>query len=132
MTGAPVDGAALRRALDRASHQLVRDLEDRARILIGGLADLAPRAHASLPERLCLPDVADSGDKPLVEKRVADLSGRVAAQIRNHGVEVRRLGEDVRAEPADGVIVELQHRPVPENGFVLGASKDEPRATEQP
>ncbi len=132
MTGAPIDGAALRRAVYRASHQLVRCLENRPRVVIGGLADLAPRIDASPPERLRLPDVADSGDEPLVEKRVADVSGWVAAQTRKHAVDVRRLGEDVAAEPADGVIVELQHRPVPEDGFALGAPKDEPWTTEQP
>ena len=110
----------------------MRGLEDPPHLVIGGLADVAPRADASLPEGLRLPDVADSGDEPLVEKRVADLSGRVAAQIRSDGVEVRGLGEDVRAEPADGVVVELQHRPVPEDRFALRASEDQPWATEQP
>jgi hypothetical protein len=132
VTGAPVDRAALRRPLDRASHQLVRGPEDRPRLVVRGLGDPAPWADASLPERLRLPHVADSGDDPLVEKRVADLSGWIAAQIRNHGLEVWGLGEDVRAEPADGVTVELEHRPVPEHGFALGASEDEPRTTEQP
>jgi hypothetical protein len=132
VTGAPVDGAAVAAALDRGCHQLVRGLEDRPRLVIGGLAGLAPRADACFPKRLRLPDVADPRDQPLVEERVADLSGWVTAQIHHHGVDVRRLREDVRAEPADGVIVELQHRPVPEDGFALGPSKDEPRATEEP
>src|SRR6266513_1414601 len=62
---------------------------------------------------------------------VSNGAARLAAQVRNHRVQFRRLGEDVRPEPPDSAIVELEHRPVPEHGLALGAAQDEPRTSEQ-
>ena len=58
-----------------------------------------------MPERLGAPDVPDPGDQALVEQRVAELARRMlAAQARDHRLEVGRLGEDVRAEPPAGAV----------------------------
>src|SRR5579862_1599474 len=53
-SGAPVDVAELRRALDARGHQPVRGDEDGAELLVGDLDERAPRRDARLPEGLGL------------------------------------------------------------------------------
>ena len=63
----------------QAAIQLVRGLKNGPKLLVGGVGDSAPRRDARLPERFCLPDVADPGHEPLVEQRVANGPAGVAA-----------------------------------------------------
>ena len=54
-----------------------------------------------MPERLGLPDVPDPRDETLVEQRVAELARRMLGpQVRDHPVELGRVGQDVRARAA--------------------------------
>src|SRR2546430_2598847 len=64
--GAVVDDPAFAAGLDRGGHQLVRGLKNGAKLVLGGVADGAPRRDARLPERLRLPDASDPGHEPLV------------------------------------------------------------------
>ena len=102
-----------------------------AQLLVGDLRDAAPGRNAGLPQRLGLPQVADPGDRALVEKRFPDRAGAVAAQIRHHRLEGGRVGEDVGAEATQGAVVELEHRPVPEDGLALRTTQDQPRPADK-
>ena len=83
-----------------------------------------------MPERLRPPDVADARDEPLVEERIADLATAVsAAQIDEHLVEVRRLGEDVRPQPPKRPRMQLEYPPAVEDRLALCSAQHEPRAT---
>src|SRR5919197_2584525 len=131
VASALVDGAPLAAGLDRGGHQLVSSFQDRPELVARGLGDGAPWRDARLPKRLRLPDVADPGDETLIEQGIPDLARRVAADVRDDRLQVRRLREDVRTETADGAVVELQHRAVPQHGLALGAAENEPGAAEE-
>ncbi len=129
--GAVVDEAPLAARLDGSAHQLVRGLEHGSKLVIGDFGQRAPRRDARFPESLRLPEVADSRDEALVEQSIADRkAARDAPQVADHRVQIRRLRKDVRPEPTDGAVVELEHRAVPEHGFSLGAAEDEPGTSE--
>ena len=49
------------------------------------------------------------------------------AQVRDHGREVGRVGEDVRPKTARAARRELEHRPVPEDRLVALGPEHEPR-----
>jgi MerR family transcriptional regulator, light-induced transcriptional regulator len=68
---------------------------------------------------------------PLVEQRVADRARRLAPEIRDHPVEVRRLREDVGPEAANSAVVELEDGPIPEQSLALRAAQHEPRAADE-
>ena len=51
-------------------------------------------------------------------------------QVRDHCGEIRRLREDVRPEPAGAARGQLEHRPVPENRFVVRGTEHEPRTSD--
>src|SRR2546426_124400 len=106
----------------------MRGAEDRAQLVVRDVGDRPPGRDARVPERLRLPEVADSRDESLVEQRVADRARRLRAQTREHRVEIGRGIEDVRAEvrAPRGVATELEHRPVPEHRLVLVAAQHEP------
>src|SRR5438094_6403212 len=124
--GAVIDKTPLSPGLDRGCHQLVRCLEHGAQLVVGDFRNRPPRRDAGFPERLRLPEVADARDEPLVEQGITDRALRIAAEVGDHGVQIGRLREDVRPEPADGAVVQLQHRAVPEHGLPLGAAEDKP------
>ena len=115
---------------ERTAHLALRFVQDLEELGVGYVDELPPRRDPSRPERLGLPEVADPGHQPLVEERFADGTTLVGqAKAGQHGVEVRRDGEDVRPEPAGPAAVQLEDWPVPEDGFALGSAEDEPRAT---
>ena len=118
-------------AVEPALHQPVRHGERLAQILVRDVSERTPRRDARPPERFRLPHVPDPGDEALVEERVANGALlALGAQPPEHRVEVRREAEDVGPELRDPARVtrELEHRPVPEDGFVLVAAENEPRA----
>ena len=131
MAGTVVDEPALAAGLDRLAHQLVRCFEHRAKLLVRDLGRRAPRRNPCLPERLRLPQVADAGDEPLVEHGVPDLPPRIAPQVGDHHLELRRLGQDVGPQPADRAVVELEHGAVPEDRLALSAPQHQPRAADE-
>ena len=106
-------------------------LQNRAQLLIGDVGEQPPGRDAYLPKRLGLPEVPDPRDQPLVEQSVAEAPAGIAAQIRDDHVELERLGKDVRPEGADAPVLELEHRPIPKQGFLLGAAQNEPRPTRE-
>ncbi len=113
--------------LERTAHLSLRFVQDLEELGIGDFGELPPRRDASSPERFRLPEVADPGHEPLVEERLADGATLVGqAKAGQHGVEIRRDGEDVRPEAAGSAAVQLEDRAVPEDGFTLRAAEDEP------
>jgi MerR family transcriptional regulator, light-induced transcriptional regulator len=111
-------------------HESRRGLEHGAELLVGDVLQRAPRRDARVPQCFRFPHVPDAGDDALVEHGVADLARlRLRSKTREHGVELGRLRENVGAEMcrASAVARELEHRPVPEHCFVLGAAEHEPR-----
>src|ERR1035437_10683606 len=89
------------RSLDAAAHLLVRGLEHGGELMVGDVGERPPGRYAGVPERLGLPDVADPRDEALVEQCVADLALlRRGAEALEYRVEVGRVREDVRSEPA--------------------------------
>ena len=113
------------RTLEASVHHLCRGLEHGAQLLIGDIAERAPRGDARVPQRFRLPHVPDAGDDALVEYRVADLTRlRLRTEASEHRVELRRIREDVRTEVqwAPAVAPELENRPVPEHCLVLGTA----------
>ena len=52
-------------------------------------------------------------------KRLGQRQLRGPASRATHGLEVRRPLEDVGAEPADGVVAQLENRAVPLRGLEL-------------
>ena len=118
-------------AFEPAAHEAVRLFERGAQFGVGDVGEPAPRRDARPPERLGLPEVADTCDEILVEKRVADLALLVRALKRaTMAVVVGRLGEDVGAEAAGDAAVELQHRAVEHRADVFVAAQHEPRLAE--
>jgi len=112
-------------------HQSVRFEEDRAHLVVADVRKRPPRRHFRRPQTLHLPDVPDATDQALVEKRVPHLAQLIdRPQVSQHRVEVRRLREDVRPDPAGDPTVELEHRSTREDTDVLLAAKHEPRHPE--
>jgi DNA-binding transcriptional MerR regulator len=108
----------------------VRRIQHGAELAVADVAEHTPRRDADIPQRLRLPEVADPGDEPLVEERVADLTlPRLGAKALDHRIEVGRRVEDVRAEMRDAgaVTAQLKHGPVPEDALVRLAPQHEPR-----
>jgi hypothetical protein len=109
----------------------MRFLEGRSQLGVRDIGETPPGRHTRSPERLGLPEVADSGNQPLVEHRVADLASLVvSAQAPEHRLEVGRLGEDVRAESLRDAAVELEDGTVEHRTDVLLAPQHEPRLPE--
>jgi hypothetical protein len=87
--------------LERTAHPALRFVQDLEELGVGDGDELPPRRDSGSPERLGLPEVADPGHEPLIEERLADGAALVGqAKPGQHGVEVRRDGEDVRPEQA--------------------------------
>ena len=115
---------------ERVAHLALRFVQDLEELGVGDVDELPPRRDPGGPERLGFPEVADPGHEPLVEERLADGTTLVGkAKAGQHGVEVRRDGEDVGPEAAGSAAVQLEDGAVPEDGFALSAAEDEPRAT---
>ena len=55
-----------------------------------------------------------------------DVRRSAARNLLDHGLDLRRVGEDVRPEAADVALVELEDGPVPEDGLGLGPAENEP------
>ena len=75
------------------------------RLRVGDVAQPAPRVDLRAPAALGLPDVADAGDDPLVEQRVADRARRVVlAQPPQEALRrrTRRRARRARARRAAG------------------------------
>jgi len=116
--------------LEGTAHLALRFVQNREELGVGEVDELPPRRDPGGPERLGLPEVADPGYQPLIQERLADRAALVGqAKAGQHGVEVRRDGEDVGPEPAGSAAVQLEDRAVPQNRFALGSAEDEPRAT---
>ena len=83
-------------------HAGPRRAHDRERLVVGDLADGAPRVDPRGEAALALPQIADAGDRALVEQRVADRARRVVlAQPAQEARLVELGGEDVGPEPGD-------------------------------
>src|SRR5919197_728382 len=130
--GSVVDDTAVPTCLDGGGHKIVRGLEHRPKLPVGDLLEPAPGRHARFPERLRPPDVPDPCDETLIEQSIPDRPAGLAAQVRNHGLEIRRLSEDVWPQAPNGPVGEFEDRPVPEDGLPSGTAEHEPRATEEP
>src|SRR5919197_1237255 len=110
----------------------MRSREHCPQLLVEHAAEPAPGRAPRRPEGLGLPQVPDPGDEPLTEEGVAD--GPVlplGPQVPEHGVEIGRLGEDVRPQTPSDAAVELEHGSAPEHRRLLVAAEDEPRRPEQ-
>jgi len=115
---------------ERATHLALRFVQDVEELEVGDVGELPPRRDPGRPERLGLPEVAEPGHQPLVEECFADGTTLVGqAKASQHGVEVRRDGEDVWTQPTGPAAVQLEDGAVPEDGFALSAAEDEPRPT---
>src|SRR5262249_35611012 len=125
--GAAVDAVLLPAALHRTAHRGGDPCERRPKLVVGGPGERSPRREPRLPERPRLPLVADPGDEPLVEERIAGLSARIATEVGEHPVEVGLGREDVRPEAGDRTRGQLEHRAVPLARLVPLAAEDEPR-----
>lgn len=113
--------------LERAAHLTLRLVQNLEQLGVGYVDELPPRRDPGSPERLGLPEVADPGHQPLIEECFADGTTLVGqAKASQHGVEVRRDGEDVGPEPAGPATVQLEDGAVPEHGFALRSAQDEP------
>jgi hypothetical protein len=99
-----------------------------SKLVVRDRSESPPRADASVPERLGAPDIPDPRDEPLVEERLTEGAAlRDAPELVDHRIEVERVGENVRAEPAQAPPLELEHGAVPEHSLPPGASEDQPR-----
>src|SRR5207244_869097 len=129
-TGSPLAAVRLRVSgdtLEPAAHEAMRLLERRAQLLVGDLREPSPWRDTRPPERLRLPEVADSGHESLVEQGVTGLALLVRApESREHGVVVGLLREDVGTETARDAAVELQHRAVEHRSDVVVPAEHEP------
>src|SRR5262245_52621876 len=127
--GAPVDVATARPA--GSLHEPRRSVEDAPQPLIVDVAKPDPRLHPRDEERLGLPHVPDSGDESLVEQRLATRPGLVGgAAPRDHPVQIRRRGHDVRAEPIRPSAAQLENRAMSLHRLPLRAAKNQPRLAE--
>ena len=106
--------------------------EKRAELLAGHVRDLEPRRQPAGPERLGRPHVPDAGDELLALERLPEEERRRSLQPGDHRVEVGRLREDVRPEPARDGVAQLEDGPVPLERLELGPAQDEPRRAEGP
>ena len=89
--------ALLHAVARRLLHPRTRRADDRERLLVGDVAGAPPRVDAAGEAALDLPQVADPGDDPLVEDRVADRPCRIVlAQPPQERRLVELGGEDVR------------------------------------
>ena len=97
----PVDAVPARRPSSESRISRAAASRARPELARRRLCERPPGRELRLPERLRLPLVADPGDEPLVEDRIADGTALVAAaELRDHvGRDPRRPLEDVWAEP---------------------------------
>src|SRR4029453_6315149 len=123
-----VDGALSETGVERAAHELRGFGEDASELSVRKIPGPRPRRDLSPPERLGAPHVPDPGDKMLVEHCLADREALArGTHPLDHLLEVGRLRQDVRTEPAHARVVELEDRPVPEDRLSFLAARDEPR-----
>ena len=114
-------------AFERAAHLARGGPKHCVKLRVARLRKRPPRRELDRPQRLGLPFVADPGDEPLVEQRVADGAALVVpAEVLHHAADVRLGGEHVRAESSDGARVQLEHGAVPLDAFVARAAQDQP------
>src|SRR4029453_16970067 len=117
--GAAVHAVGVATALERAAHLAGGGPEHGLKLRVAGLRKRPPRRELDRPQRLGLPFVADSGDEPLVEQRIADGAALVVpAQVLHHAADVRLGGKYVRTQSSDGARVQLEHGAVPLDTFV--------------
>ena len=101
LAGASVDGARARAeaVARRQRHLLARERDGREHGLLGGLTDRLPGVGARGEAGLRLPDVADPGDRALVDQGVAEGARRVILANRADQQRlVEALAEDVLPE----------------------------------
>ena len=123
--GAAIDVMKRPRAVEASMHHPRRRVEHRTQLLVGDVAERAPRRDTRVPQCFRLPHVPDACDDALVEHGIADLARpRLDVEAREHRVELGWLREDVRAKVrrAPAVACELEHRAVPEHRLVLGST----------
>ncbi len=80
-------------------HALAGERDDRKRLTVGDCARLAPGVQGGRKAALGLPQVADAGQRPLVQQGIADRAGGVVfAQPAQEPLLVEGVTDDVLAE----------------------------------
>ncbi len=77
--------------------------EERREIFVGDVPNGEPGRQPTGPERLGRPHVSDPGHELLSLESLGERQVGSSAKSYDHGLEIRRLPEDVGANPPDGV-----------------------------
>ena len=127
--GAAVHGARRARARDRGAHRAsAPTATPSSKLLVARLRQRKPRRQPDGPQRLRHPHVPDARDEPLILEHLAERPRAVgAAEPRDESGGIRRVREQVGAEPPHRPEVERQHRPVPLGRLDRIAAEEEPR-----
>ena len=127
--GLAVDGALSEARVERAAHELRGLGEHRAQLVVRDVAEPRPGRDLRAPERFGAPHVPDARHESLVEQRPrrsrgSDPRPRIRLTISSRsGGSARMSGPSLRTRR----VVELEHRPVPENRLRARPAQDEPR-----
>jgi hypothetical protein len=111
-------------------HARTRRRDERAEPAVVDRRQRGKRVEPAGEERLAFVDVADAGERSLIEERVADWGVAECSQAAASVVDVEALGEDVRTERRECLVVAgmangADHRGAKDDGDRLGNAYDE-------
>ena len=117
-------------------HPRPQQLDDPQRLVVADASQWPPRVDLGEKAAFRLPEVADAGDRALVEQRVANRARRVVvAQPPQEFVTVERRREDVGSELGEATVEtpprlgeQLEQRSVELNHGRMLAAQHEPRS----